>query len=370
MEETVIRVEPGGGSYDIRIGFGLLARVGEQIKPLLTRPRAAVITDTTVARLHLSSLEATLAKAGIDTPVFTVPAGEASKSWGELRNITGWMLDQRLERSDVVLAFGGGVVGDLVGFAAAILRRGVRYVQIPTTLLAQVDSAIGGKTGINTESGKNLVGAFHQPSLVLSDISLLSSLPRRVFLSGYSEIVKYGLIRDAAFFEWLETMGAEFGADRPDAVASAIRRSCEIKGQLVMADQYEHGERSLLNLGHTFGHALEAYAGYSDRLMHGEAVAIGCCLAYRLSAKLGLCSEQDAVRVKRHFQAMNMRTEIAEIPAPQPDPEELLQHMRQDKKVTDGRLRFVLPRGIGDAVLTQNVEAEEVTALLSASIRG
>jgi 3-dehydroquinate synthase len=265
----------------------------------------------------------------------------------------------------VVVALGGGVIGDLVGFSAAILRRGVRFVQIPTTLLAQVDSSVGGKTGINTAQGKNLVGAFHQPSLVLADIGVLSTLPARDFLSGYGEVAKYGLLGDAAFFDWLEAHGPALASGDTDARLKAVTRSVEMKAGIVSRDETEDGERALLNLGHTFCHALEAATGYSARLLHGEGVAIGCALAFELSARLGLCAQEDPSRVRAHLRAMGMKTDLADIPGDLPDAEALIGLMGQDKKVIDGRLRFVLARGIGRAFVAEDVPGDVVRAVMN-----
>jgi 3-dehydroquinate synthase len=276
-----------------------------------------------------------------------------------------WLLARKVERRDLVIALGGGVIGDLVGFAAAILRRGVRFVQVPTTLLAQVDSSVGGKTGINTGQGKNLVGAFHQPSLVIADTSLLATLPDRDFLSGYGEVVKYGLLRDAAFFQWLEANGPAVRARDSDALGRIVRRSCEMKAEIVVRDETEEGDRALLNLGHTFAHALEAATGYSDRLLHGEAVAVGLGLAFDLSARLGLCSQEDPSRVRAHLRAMELRARLADIPGGLPRPEELMALMAQDKKAVAGRLRFILAHGIGRAFVAEDVPTEVVLEVLA-----
>lgn len=366
--ETV-RVDLPGRAYDVRIGPGLLARAGAEIAPLLARPRVAVLTDERVAALHLPALEAGLAAAGIEAVSLALPPGEATKGWPQFSRAVDWLLEQKVERGDVVLAFGGGVIGDLAGFAAAVLRRGVRFVQVPTTLLAQVDSSVGGKTGINAAAGKNLIGAFHQPSLVLADTALLESLPRRDFLAGYGEVVKYGLLGDAALFDWLEEAGPrlhEGGA----AVVAAVRRSVEMKAEIVVRDETEQGDRALLNLGHTFCHALEAATGYSDRLLHGEGVAIGCALAFDLSSRLGLCPQEDPVRVRAHLAAMGMKADLGDIDGELPGPEALLALMGQDKKVVAGRLRFVLARGIGEAFVTADVPTEAVLSVLRDSAAG
>ena len=366
--ETVC-VELGARGYEIRVGSGLVRQLGKEIAPLLARPRVAAIVDENAATHHLPALKEGLAAAGIDWSIHSVPSGEAAKSWRQLELTVEWLLEQQIERRDTVLAFGGGVVGDLTGFAAAILRRGVNCVQVPTTLLAQVDSAIGGKTGINSRSGKNLIGAFHQPLLVLCDIDLLATLPHRDFRAGCGEVAKYGLIRDSEFFRWLESTADGLRPDRPDAVRQAVRRSCEIKAEFVAADQYEHGARGLLNLGHTFGHALEAACGYSDRLLHGEAVAIGCCLAFDLSRLLGHCRAEDTARVESYFKKLGMKTRIAELDGGMDSDEALLRIMKQDKKVIGGRRRFVLARAVGDAFMSDKVEVGAVKEVLANSRR-
>lgn len=366
--ETV-RVALGARSYEVRIGSGLLARAGAEIAPLVSgRREVAILADETVAGLHLATLQTSLAGAGLGAATLTLPPGEGTKSWAWLERASEWLLDRGVERGDLVVALGGGVIGDLAGFAAAILRRGVRFVQIPTTLLAQVDSSVGGKTGINSAKGKNLVGAFHQPALVLADIGVLETLPRRDLLSGYAEVVKYGALGDAAFFAWLEANGAALAAGDAGARAYAVRRSVEMKAGIVARDETEAGERALLNLGHTFGHALEAATGYGARLLHGEAVAAGMVLAFRLSARLGLCPAADAGRLAAHLAAMGMVTELADIPGPLPGAEALIALMMQDKKVQAGRLRFVLARGIGRAFVTGDVPGEALSALLAEAL--
>jgi 3-dehydroquinate synthase len=361
---NIVHVGLPGREYDIVIGPGLCDRAGAELRPFLRRPRVAIVTDETVARHHLPRLDAGLAAAEITHATLALPAGEGTKGWPALAQTCDWLLDQKVERGDLVVAFGGGVIGDLVGFAAAILRRGVRFVQIPTTLLAQVDSSVGGKTGINTTHGKNLIGAFHQPVRVLADIELLDSLPARDFLAGYGEVVKYGLLGDAAFFHWLEGNAAAMAAGDMDLRVHAVTRSCQMKAEIVMRDETEQGDRALLNLGHTFCHALEAATGYSDRLLHGEGVAIGCALAFALSARLGLCSQEDPSRVRAHLRAMGMKTDLADIPGDLPGAEALLALMGQDKKVVDGKLRFILARGIGQAFVTADVPGEAVLRLL------
>ncbi|MEL6952063.1 MAG: 3-dehydroquinate synthase [Pseudomonadota bacterium] len=363
-----VRVDLGARSYDVRIAQGLIGRAGAEIAPLLARPRVWIVADARVAALHGPALEAALAEEGIASARLDVPPGEASKSWSELERVAGWLLAERVERRDVVLALGGGVIGDLVGFAAAILRRGVRFVQIPTSLLAQVDSSVGGKTGINTAHGKNLIGAFHQPSLVLADIDLLGTLTARDFLAGYGEVAKYGLLGDAAFFTWLEENGPALAAGDVAARAYAVRRSVEMKAEIVARDETEEGDRALLNLGHTFAHALEAATGYSDRLLHGEAVAVGCALAYELSAQLGLCAQEDPSRVRAHLSDMKMLRNLSDIPGKLPDVDGLLTLMAQDKKVIDGQLRFILARGIGEAFVASDVPRDAVRAVLTEAL--
>lgn len=363
MRETV-NVPLGRRAYDVKIGPGLLASAGQEIAPLLHRPRVAVVTETRVATLHVERLRAGLSDAGIEMSVLELPPGEATKSWAHLAEVTEWLLDQKIERRDIIIALGGGVIGDLVGFAAAILRRGVRFVQVPTSLLAQVDSSVGGKTAINTRHGKNLVGAFYQPSLVLADTDVLSTLSKRDFISGYGEVLKYGLLGDAGFFAWLEENAEAMAEGDMSLRVAAVKRSVEMKAEIVTRDETEQGDRALLNLGHTFCHALEASTGYSDRLLHGEGVAIGCAMAFELSARLGLCSQEDPSRVRAHLQAMGMKKDLSDIPGALPGPKALLELMSQDKKVLDGKLRFVLAHGIGQAFVTSDVSGDTVEKLL------
>jgi 3-dehydroquinate synthase len=367
---AVVPVELGARRYEVRVGQGLLARAGAEIAPLLVRKRVAVLTDRNVAALHLGALEAALAAEGIAMTAHAMAPGEATKGWAGLTEAVEVLLDARVERRDVVVALGGGVIGDLAGFAAAVLRRGVRFVQIPTTLLAQVDSSVGGKTGINTRHGKNLVGAFHQPALVLCDIDLLATLPPRDFLAGYGEVVKYGLLGDADFFDWLEANGPAMAAGDAAARGHAVTRSVEMKAAIVARDETEEGERALLNLGHTFCHALEAATGYSDRLLHGEGVAVGCGLAFELSARMGLCAQEEPGRVRAHLKAMGMKTDLADIPGELPDAEGLLALMAQDKKVRDGRMRFILARRIGVAFVAEDVDPGLVRAVLADALAG
>lgn len=365
---NIVPVDLGSRSYEVRIGPGLIDRAGVDIAPLLRRKRVAIVTDETVAALHLPRLQAALSAQGIASAALALPPGEATKGWPQFSRTVEWLLEEKVERRDVVVAFGGGVIGDLVGFAAAVLRRGVRFVQLPTTLLAQVDSSVGGKTGINTAQGKNLVGAFHQPSLVLADTAALDTLPPRDLLAGYGEVVKYGLLGDAGFFDWLERQGPALAAGDAAARLHAVTRSVQMKAEIVARDETEEGDRALLNLGHTFCHALEKATGYSDRLLHGEGVAIGCALAFDLSARLGLCSQEDPSRVRAHLRAMGMKVNLSDIPGDLPGPERLLALMGQDKKVVDGRLRFILARGIGQAFVAEDVPPDAVLALLAQAV--
>src|SRR5262245_1198207 len=363
-EPTTVRVDLAERSYDIAIGRGLLARLGTRVAALRPGAAAAIVTDETVARHHLTAAEAALAAAGVRTARIVVPPGEGSKSWPMVERVCDALLAERIERRDLVIALGGGVVGDLAGFAAAITRRGLDVVQVPTTLLAQVDSSVGGKTGINSAHGKNLVGAFHQPVLVIADTALLDTLPPRQFAAGYAEVAKYGLIGDAAFFAWLETNWREVfsgGAARDHAIAV----SCRAKAAIVARDERETGDRQLLNLGHTFGHAFEAAAGFSDRLLHGEAVALGIVLAFAFSARLGLTGTAEAERVTTHLAAVGLPTRIADIAGGMPGVDRLMELMAQDKKVKRGRLTLILARGIGKSFIAPDVETGEVRAFLA-----
>ncbi|MCV2881146.1 3-dehydroquinate synthase [Actibacterium sp. XHP0104] len=366
METVHVPLE--GREYDIHIGPGLLPRAGEFIAPLLHTPKVAVLTDETVGALHLETLRAGLAASGIEMTALALPEGESTKGWDQFSRAVEWLIEQKVERRGMVVALGGGVIGDLAGFAAAVLRRGVRFVQIPTSLLAQVDSSVGGKTGINSKQGKNLIGAFHQPSLVLADIDVLGTLKPRDFLAGYGEVVKYGLLGDAKFFDWLEQNGPALASGDQAARIRAVRRSVEMKAEIVVRDETEQGDRALLNLGHTFCHALEAATGYGDRLLHGEGVAIGCALAFELSQRMGLCSQEDPSRIRAHLDAMGMKKDLRAIPGELPDADGLMALMAQDKKVLDGKLRFILARGIGDAFVTSDVDPALVRQLLSEAL--
>jgi 3-dehydroquinate synthase len=366
--ETV-HVPLGDRAYDVLVGPGLLAEAGALIAPLLNRPRVAVVSDENVASLHLDALRAGLAAADIDMVSMTLPAGEATKSWPHFERTVEWLLAEKVERNDIIVAFGGGVIGDLVGFAAASLRRGVRFVQIPTSLLAQVDSSVGGKTGINAPQGKNLIGAFHQPSLVLADTEVLGTLTKRDFLAGYGEVVKYGLLGDAAFFDWLEANAEDAAAGDMAKRIYAVKRSVEMKADIVARDETEKGDRALLNLGHTFCHALEAATGYSDRLLHGEGVAIGCALAFEVSSRLGLCSQEAPSRVREHLSRMGMKVDLKDIPGDLPDADALIALMGQDKKVVGGQINFIMARGIGEAFVTKDVDLTVVRDVLDEALQ-
>jgi 3-dehydroquinate synthase len=367
-EIRTVKVPLGNRAYDVLIGPGLLARAGELINERLGAARCAIVTDANVARYHLGALEAALQKDGRHVGSITLPPGESTKSFRELEPLCERLLELGLERGDLVVALGGGVIGDLAGFAAAILRRGARFVQIPTSLLAQVDSSVGGKTGIDTPQGKNLIGAFHQPGLVLADTDVLRTLPERELRAGYAEVAKYGLLGDAAFFAWLEQNYAAVLALEPAPLTHAVETSVKAKAGIVGRDETEQGERALLNLGHTFGHAFEAWCGYSDRLLHGEAIAIGMSIAFRFSAALGYCTDAAADRAGAHFRAAGLPTRIAEIPGDKPDIAAMMKLMAQDKKVRHGKLTFILVRDVGEAFIARDVPSETVRAFLGGEI--
>jgi 3-dehydroquinate synthase len=368
-----IHVELGDRGYPIRIGSGLIAEAGKHIRAALPGARCAVVTDDNVAALHIDALCHGLGGGELmRAEAIVLPPGESTKCFAQLGPLCEKLLGAGVERGDCVIAFGGGVIGDLAGFAASILRRGVRLVQIPTTLLAQVDSSVGGKTGINTAQGKNLIGTFHQPSLVLADTQVLHTLPARQLRAGYAEVAKYGLLGDAAFFGWLETnLDAVLGEDE-EARAIAIETSCRAKAAIVAADEREAGARALLNLGHTFGHALEAWAGYSDHLLHGEAIAVGMVLAFKLSERMGLCAPGTHERVAAHLRSAGLPTRIRHVARPHaapPMPATLIELMAQDKKVQAGRSAFILARGIGEAFVSRDVSAAELAAFLAEECR-
>jgi 3-dehydroquinate synthase len=365
----MIEVALAGRSYRVQVGSGLLARTAELCGALLRKKRVPVVTDANVAQHWRAAVDASLAEAGHEARWMVLQPGEGAKSWAGLQELVDWMLAEEVERGDHVLALGGGVIGDLTGFAAAILKRGCGFVQLPTTLLAQVDSSVGGKTAINTAAGKNLVGAFHQPSLVIADLAALDTLPRREMRAGYAEVIKYGILGDAAFFEWCEANGpAVLQSDRA-AQEYAVTHSVEAKARIVAEDEREtKGGRALLNLGHTFGHALEAETGFSDRLLHGEAVALGMVLAARYSARRGYVREEDAERVTAAIDAAGLPSEIASL-GMAGDGAALVRHMLHDKKMDAGTLPFVLMRGIGEAFLDRAVELDDVAAFLDGQLR-
>jgi 3-dehydroquinate synthase len=366
-DPIIVDVALAGRAYDIVIGRGVLAGIGARVAALRPGARVAIVTDETVAGRHLAMAEASFAQAGVATSRVIVTPGEGSKSYQVFERVCENLIAARIERGDLVVALGGGVVGDLAGFASSVIRRGVDYVQVPTTLLSQVDSSVGGKTGINSLHGKNLVGAFHQPILVIADTALLDTLPLRILRAGYAEVAKYGLIGDADFFAWLEANWRDVFAGTA-AREHAIAVSCRMKAQIVARDERETGDRALLNLGHTFGHALEAAAGFSDRLYHGEAISIGMVLAFAFSARRGLCAPADAERVSRHLAAVGLPTRIAEIPGDRPDAERLIDLIGQDKKVKRGRLTFILARGVGKSLIAPDVDVADVREFLSGQL--
>ena len=357
-----------GRGYDIHIGRHQLCEAAALIATFAPGARAALVTDESVAALHAAAFETCLQQEGIAATRITIPPGEASKSYAQFVALCDALLAAKIERNDLVIAFGGGVVGDLSGFAAAVLRRGVRLVQVPTTLLSQVDSSVGGKTGINSPHGKNLIGAFHQPSLVIADTALLDTLSEREFKAGYAEVVKYGLIDDPAFFDWCEANWSRVIAGGPER-DHAVAVSCRAKAAIVARDEREEGDRALLNLGHTFAHALERLTKYdSSRLVHGEAVAIGLALAFRFSQRLELCPGQDAIRVSRHLDHVGLPSRLQQVPGGAGSVEEILAAMAQDKKVKRGALTFILARGIGKSFIAPGVAAEEVGSFLEAEL--
>ena len=363
-----VRVGLAGRAYDIVIGAGLVEQAGDRIPAAFPSVRAAIVTDSNVAASHLATLETSLGAAGIEHTAIVMEPGEKTKNFDALQHVVDAILAARLERGDIVIALGGGVIGDLAGFASAIVRRGMKLVQMPTSLLAQVDSSVGGKTGINSPHGKNLIGAFHQPSLVLSDTAVLDTLPEREFRAGYAEVAKYGLIDRPQFFDWLEANWRDVFAGGP-ARTEAIAESCRAKAEVVARDELETGDRALLNLGHTFGHALEAATGYDGtRLVHGEGVAIGMALAHRFSARMNLASPDDADRVETHLKTVGLPWRIADIPGQLPGADGMMDYIRQDKKVSRGSLTFILTRGVGQAFVANDVAASEVRSFLSEQI--
>jgi len=362
IKETV-PVSLGERSYDIIIGEGLIHSLGDHIGPLLPRPKTVIVTDDTVAEIWLERAVGALTNVGIKTDTIILPAGESTKSFAQLERLTSDLLKLDLERSDVVIALGGGVIGDLTGFAASILRRGMDFIQVPTTLLAQVDSSVGGKTGINTYFGKNLIGAFHQPRLVVADMGVLKTLSPRELRAGYAEVVKYGLIDDMAFFNWLEENSARLLDGDLDALAYAVALSCRSKARIVAADEREGGVRALLNLGHTFGHAYEAECGYDGSLLHGEAIALGMVLAFRLSEAMGVCPTGTADRIAAHLKSAGLPVKTSDLGRGF-DTDKLIGHMRQDKKVIGGTLTFIIARGIGMSEVSRDVSLDHLRQVL------
>ena len=368
-ELRTVNVDLGERSYGIEIGRGLIEQAGEKIAELLPGSRLAIVTDETVAGLHLDTLKKSLSAAGLDHVVLTVPAGEATKCFAMYERLCDEVLAARLERSDAVVALGGGVVGDLAGFVAASVRRGMKFIQIPTTLLAQVDSSVGGKTGINSRHGKNLIGAFYQPSLVLADTAILDTLPLRDFRAGYAEVAKYGLLGDEPFFAWLEDNWQAVFAGGPER-DEAVARSCQAKADVVAADELEAGRRALLNLGHTFGHALESAVAYETvRLVHGEGVSIGMMLAHEFSQRLGLIDEDVVARVEKHLTDVGLPIRMSDIPGQLPPAETLMDIIAQDKKVSRGQLTFILSRGVGESFVEKGVEPETVRTFLEEKLK-
>jgi 3-dehydroquinate synthase len=363
-EPIVVSVALAERAYDIVIGRGLIASLGARIKALRPGAKVAIVIDATVAKHHLATCEAALKSVGIESSAIVVPPGEGSKNYASFAIVCEAIIAARIERGDLVVALGGGVIGDLAGYAAASVRRGLDFLQVPTSLLAQVDSSVGGKTGINSSHGKNLIGAFHQPILVIADTALLDTLSKREFRSGYAEVAKYGLLGDAAFFTWLEANWQDMFAGGP-AREHAIAVCCRGKAGIVARDERETGERALLNLGHTFGHALEADAGFSQRLLHGEAVALGTVLAFEFSARKGLIAAPDAARASAHLAAVGLPTHLKDVPGGVPGVDALMDLIAQDKKVKRGKLTFILARGIGQAFIENNVDPAEVRAFLT-----
>ena len=365
---AVIAVDTPGGRYEVRIGSGLLADVASHCAPLLRKREVAIVTDSNVARAWRAPVEASFASAGIANPWYELPAGEGSKNWAQLGALLEWLLALEIERGDAILALGGGMVGDITGLAASLLKRGCRFIQLPTTLLAQVDSSVGGKTAVNMGVGKNLVGAFHQPALVLADLTALDTLPVRELRAGYAEVVKYGILGDATFFAWCEANARALLAGDSAAREYAVAASVAAKARIVGEDEREtSGARALLNLGHTFGHALEAETGFSNRLLHGEGVALGMVLAARFSARRGLMAQADAERIAAHIASIGLPAELAKLGL-DCDGQTLTAHMRHDKKMDAGTLPFVLLHRIGEAFLDRSVDLVEVAAFLDSEL--
>jgi 3-dehydroquinate synthase len=361
---TSLRVGLGARAYDIKIGNNLIANAGDVLGDIVAGRQAVIVSDSNVAPLHLDALASSLARVTRRCDRIIVPAGEASKNMQTLTGLLNDILDLGVDRGLVIVALGGGVIGDLAGFAAASLMRGVDFVQVPTSLLAQVDSSVGGKTGVNAPRGKNLIGAFYQPRMVLADTAALATLPPRELRAGYAEVVKYGLLGDSGFFAWLEENGKAVLELEPQAVNHAIMTSCAAKARIVEADEREAGQRALLNLGHTFAHAFEAEANYDGRLLHGEAVAAGMGVAFALSVRMGLCDQDDLDRLRAHMKLQQLPADNKELAAGNAAAETLIAHMQHDKKVLDGKMRFILVKGIGKAFVASNVPLDDVRATL------
>lgn len=359
-----INVALGERSYDIIIGCKLLDEAGILIKPAIRGERIIIITDQNVAPLYLNTLKLSAEKEGIKVKEIILPAGEQTKSISYFEKLIDQILALKIDRKVALVALGGGVIGDLTGYVAASILRGIDFIQIPTTLLSQVDSSVGGKTGINSKNGKNLIGAFYQPRLVIADIDVLDSLPQREILAGYAEVVKYGLINNSEFFIWLEEFGLELCAGNKEYRQRAVLKSCSSKAEIVAKDETEQNMRALLNLGHTFGHALETETGFSNKLLHGESISLGICLAFDLSLLLELCSKSDAVRIRNHFSAAGLPTYLSDISDIDWDANTLLNHMLSDKKTENGKLNFILVKGIGKSFIAQNINPKNVQIVI------
>lgn len=366
---TRVPVVLGARSYDVVVGEGALAQAGDLISPFLSRKRVFIAADENAEKHHGEVLHAALSHAGIEGVWVPVPSGEQQKSFSGIEAMLDAFLAKGIERKDFIVAFGGGVVGDLAGFAAAIVKRGVDFIQIPTTLLSQVDSSVGGKTAINASAGKNLVGVFHQPRLVIADIGVLKTLPVRELRAGLAEVVKYGLIDDPEFFQWVEANAARLGSGEPSLLTEAVRRSVAAKAAVVARDEHETGDRALLNLGHTFAHAIEACAGMHGQVLHGEAVGAGMAAAFRFSTKLGLCPGQDSERAVKAIAALGLETDWRKLPGAPYHAAPLLEAMRHDKKNSGGTLTFILAKGIGQSFIDRNVDAAQVEAFLEELVR-
>jgi 3-dehydroquinate synthase len=364
-----INVDLGERNYDIIIGSKLLNEAGILIKPIIRSGRAIIITDENIAPLYLRILKSSMERVGIKVEIIILPAGEHTKSVSYFENLINQILALKIDRKVVLVALGGGVIGDLTGYVAASILRGIDFVQVPTTLLSQVDSSVGGKTGINTKFGKNLIGAFYQPRLVIADIDVLDSLPQRDILAGYAEVAKYGLINDSDFFIWLEKFGLPLCAGNKEYRQRAVFKSCTSKAKIVAKDETEQNMRALLNLGHTFGHALETEIGFNDKLLHGESISIGICLAFDLSLSLQLCSKLDVTRTRNHFSDIGLPTYLSDIDGINWDADNLLKHMLSDKKTENGKLNFILVKGIGKSFLAQNINSKDVHIVIEQAIQ-